>query len=65
MSSRLNYWRLLAQEHELEVLQATRESDIPRAIRASLAMTHALTSAEVTEKLETYHDLIQNKEQGE
>lgn len=57
-NERLNYWRMLAQEHEQEVLDATRESDIPRAIRASLAMTHALTSAEVS-------DLIQEKEQGE
>jgi hypothetical protein len=50
MSNRLNYWSLLAQEHEQEVIEATRESDIPRAIRATMAMTHALTNAQLTEE---------------
>jgi hypothetical protein len=49
-NERLNYWRLLAEQHELEVQEATRESDIPRAIRATMAMTHALTNAEMVEE---------------
>jgi hypothetical protein len=49
-NERLNYWALLAREHEQEVLDATRESDIPRAIRATMAMTHALTNAQMVEE---------------
>jgi len=49
-NERLNYWRLLAKQHELEVQEATQESDIPRAIRATMAMTHALTNAEMVEE---------------
>ena len=52
MTNRLNYWSLLAQEHQKEVEEATRESDIPRAIRAAMAMTQALTQAEMTERME-------------
>jgi hypothetical protein len=51
-NERLNYWRLLAQEHELEVKEATNEGDIPRAIRATMAMTQALTHAEITDRME-------------
>jgi len=55
-NERLNYWRLLAQEHELEVQEATRESDIPRAIRATMAMTQALARAEMTDRMEECGD---------
>jgi len=48
--NRLNYWRLLAEQHKLEVQEATREADIPRALRAAMAMTHALTNAEMVEE---------------
>ena len=50
MSNRLNYWSLMAKEHEQEVIEATRESDIPRALRATMAMTYALTNAQLTEE---------------
>ena len=56
MTSRLNYWRLLAQEHEQEVREATRKSDIPRAIRATMAMTQALARAEMTDRMEECGD---------
>lgn len=49
-NERLNYWRLLAQEHELEVQEATREADIPRAIRATMNMAHALEQARVSDE---------------
>jgi hypothetical protein len=55
-TNRLNYWRLLAQEHELEVEEATREADIPRAIRATMAMTQALTRAEMIDRMEECGD---------
>ena len=55
-NERLNYRRLLAQEHELEVQEATRESDIPRAIRATMAMTQALARAEMTDRMEECGD---------
>ena len=49
-NERLNYWKLLAQEHELEVQEATREADIPRAIRATMNMAHALEQARVSDE---------------
>jgi hypothetical protein len=49
-NERLNYWRLLAAEHEREVQEATREADIPRAIRATMQMTYALENARITEE---------------
>ena len=50
MNSRLNYWRLLAEEHEREVQEATREADIPRALRATMNMAHALENARISEE---------------
>ena len=55
-NERLNYWRLLAQEHEQEVRDATKLSDIPRAIRATMAMTQALARAEMTDRMEECGD---------
>lgn len=49
MSERINYWRLLAQEHEKEVEEATREADIPRALREAFNMAHALENARMSE----------------
>ena len=49
MTERLNYWRLLAQEHEREVQEATREADIPRALREAFNMAHALENARISE----------------
>jgi len=48
--SRMNYWRMLAEQHELEVQEATREADIPRAIRATMQMAHALEQARITDE---------------
>lgn len=50
MSNRLNYWSLLVKEHEQEVLDATRESDIPRALTATMKMAYALENARITEE---------------
>jgi hypothetical protein len=50
MAERLNYWRLLVAEHEQEVKDATRESDIPRAIRATMQMAHAMEQARITDE---------------
>ena len=49
-NERLNYWRLLAQEHEQEVRDATKLSDIPRALRATMNMAHALEQARITDE---------------
>jgi hypothetical protein len=51
-NERLNYWRLLVAEHEREVEEATRESDIPRAIRATMQMAHAMEQARITNERE-------------
>jgi hypothetical protein len=49
-NERLNYWRLLVAEHEREVQEATREADIPRAIRATMQMAHAMENARISEE---------------
>ena len=48
--SRLDYWRQQAQEHEQEVQDATKLSDIPRALRATMKMAHALEQARITDE---------------
>lgn len=52
MSNRLNYWALLAQEHEQEVKDATHEGDIPRALTATMKMAYALENARITDERE-------------
>ena len=49
-NERLNYWKLLAQEHEQEVQEATHEGDIPRALTATMKMAYALENARITDE---------------
>ena len=49
-NERLNYWRLLAQEHEQEVRDATKLADIPRALTATMKMAYAIENARITDE---------------